>query len=105
MFNEGNSYQVPRDDAPRIADVFVNPNLPRPYLHAAVGRPRALYVLYPDETGREVLCRGAVLTYHELAEAERLTDQAWRERLDAAPPELPDWYQPIVGERTAPLAE
>jgi hypothetical protein len=102
MFYDGNSYLEPKDDAPRVADVLTNPREGR-YLHVGVGRPRALYVLYPYE-GREVVCRGAVLPYFELIESARMNDAEWRKRLDStSPPTAPTWLTPIIGSHTAPL--
>lgn len=51
MFYDGNSYVNPRDDAPRVVDVFSGP---QGHLHAGCGFPRVLYVLYPWE-GKELL--------------------------------------------------
>ena len=102
MLYDGNSYLEPNDDAPRVADILTNPREGR-YLHAGVGRPRALYVLYPYE-GREVLCRGAMLPYFELIESTRMNDAEWRKRLDStSPPAAPTWLTPIIGTHTAPL--
>jgi hypothetical protein len=77
MFYDGNSYSHPRDDAPRVVEVFARRG---EFLEVGIGRPRALYVLYPWQ-GKEVLCRGAVLPYHEFVHGERLTDANWRELL------------------------
>jgi hypothetical protein len=102
MLYDGNSYLVPNDDAPRVADILTNPNEGR-HLHVGVGRPRALYVLYPYD-GREVVCRGAVLPYFELIESSRMNDAEWRKRLDStSPPTAPTWLTPIIGTHTAPL--
>ncbi len=49
--------------------------------------------------GREILCRGAVLPYHELSGGTRLTDDAWLERLDEAIPEAPAWLRPILSDQ------
>jgi len=95
MLYGGNSYLTPRDDAPRIADVYYNPNVGQ-YLEVGIGRPRALYVLYPHR-GREVLCRGAVMPYYEFRHPSRLTDREWKARLDAPDrPSIPEWVKPIV---------
>ena len=94
MFYGGNLGLTPRDDAPRIVDVASDPQTGR-FLLVGTGRPRALYVLYPWGE-EEVLCRGAVLPYHELVDDVRLVDAAWRERLDAAQPEPPAWLRPIL---------
>jgi hypothetical protein len=94
MLYGGNSYKQPRDDAPRIVDVFTNPNAGRS-LHVGIGRARALYVLYPVKGG-EVLCRGAVLPYYEFPHAGPLDDRSWKALLDSdKPPDLPDWVKPI----------
>ena len=94
MFYEGNSWESPRDDAPRVVDVF---SARDGYLHVGVARPSAIYVRYPWQ-GRDVICRGAVLPYREFVNATRLTDQEWLERLtsDSAPP-APQWLSPILG--------
>ncbi|HUX15283.1 MAG TPA: DUF3160 domain-containing protein, partial [Phycisphaerae bacterium] len=108
MFYGGNSYVNPRDDAPRIVDVHSDPNSQR-VLEVGIGRPRAIYVLYPYKGG-EVLCRGAVMPYYEFPSGERLTDQEWKTLLDSeAAPELPEWVKPIIGpgmlRPTAPTKE
>ena len=88
MFYGGNSYGDAKDDAPRIVDVY------RRYgrsLSVGVARPRVLWVVYPWQ-GEEVLCRGAVLPYHEFASADRLTDKEWLKRLDSNDaPDPPRW--------------
>jgi hypothetical protein len=93
MFYGGNSYFSPRDDAPRIVDVFSSKSA---HLEVGIGRPRALYVLYPFG-GKEVLCRGAVLPYYEFTHSTRLDDRAWKALLDSPNcPAPPDWLQPIL---------
>jgi len=95
MLYGGNSYLTPNDDAPRVIDVFSNPNVRR-VLEVGIGRARALYVLYPV-AGGEVLCRGAVMPYYEFTHSARLTDKAWRARLDSrGRPAIPVWIAPIV---------
>ena len=92
MFYDGNSWQVPRDTAPRAVTVFSGEGS---YLHVATGRPRAIFVHYPvgDQT---VLCRGAVMSYYEFRENQRLDDQLWLGRIqaDKAPP-LPAFTAPV----------
>jgi hypothetical protein len=61
MFYQGNSYQTPCDDAPRITSIAYNPNTAR-YLEVGTGRPETIYVLYPYQ-GKTILCIGAVMTY------------------------------------------
>ena len=62
MLYGGNSYLTPRDDAPRVVDVYANPQ-ESGYLHVGIARPRKMYVLYPWK-GKTVLCEGAILPYY-----------------------------------------
>jgi len=95
MFYGGNSYYDPIDDAPRIVDVTYNQYYDK-YFKAGVGRPAALYVLYPTADG-EVLCQGGVLSYYEFPWPQPLTNEAWRELLDSADsPPPPAWLKPIL---------
>jgi hypothetical protein len=94
----GASGAIPPDLAPQVVPVWSNPTT-RATLHAAVGRPRWMWMLYPWE-GRPVLCRSAVLTYHEFVEPDghRVTDAEWKARLDSkTPPPQPVWLQPLFG--------
>ena len=87
-----------RDNAPRVADIFSNPQTMR-YLHAGVGRPHKLYVLYPWK-GNHVLCAGAVMPYYEFTHAERLTRDEWKILLDSEErPTSPKWFQPLESIR------
>lgn len=106
----GNLDDPPRDDCPRVVDVAdvtaIDAQTPeaaraRPLrLHAAIARPRAIYVLYPYE-GRPILCRGGVFPYHEFTHPDPLTDSDWRQMLDKgqAPP-VPQWVNPIFAPAT-----
>ena len=95
-FYFADAHHLPRDDAPRVADVHADPESGRVLL-VGIARPRALYVLYPWQ-GRDVLCLGAVLPYYELASPTRLTDAEWKSRLDGPDrPASPTWLSPLVG--------
>lgn len=120
MFYEGNSYVHPRDDAPKIVDVYSNINTGQ-HLHVGIARPRKMYVLYPWQ-GKTILCTGAVLPYYEFAHPTRLNDAEWKTLLgttkwqpkrsklqgfleafkpkDPAPPNMrpavPEWFKPIL---------
>ena len=92
-FYHDNAWLEPRDDAPRIVEIFHNPQVGK-RLHVATGRPLTLYILYAHE-GKNVLCRGGVMTYYESYSANRLTDSNWMRMLDShKPPERPDWALP-----------
>lgn len=95
MGYEHDAVESPKDDAPRWTAIAHDPVADR-NLAVAIGRPRALYVLYPWK-GARVLCCGAVMSYYEYAAPGRLTDQEWKARLDAdPPPRQPGWIQPLL---------
>jgi hypothetical protein len=95
MLYGGNAYLTPRDDAPRVVDVFANPEQGG-YLHVGVGRPRTLFVLYPWQD-KTVLCQGAVMPYYEFVEPARLDDRMWKEKLDSDKrPAVENWLSPFV---------
>jgi hypothetical protein len=97
MLYGGNSYVSPWDDAPRVVDVFSIPTA-RKHLLVGIGRPQAIWVLYPVK-GVEVLCRGAILPYHEFTHPDRLTDAGWRTLLGSAScPAPPAWVRPLMAE-------
>lgn len=94
----GSNGAIPPDRAPQTVPVWNIPST-NATLHVAVGRPRRMLVLYPWQ-GQQVLCRSAVLTYHEFTEPDgkRVTDAEWKARLDSAnPPRPPEWLQPLFG--------
>jgi len=85
----------PEDDAMRWTTVFHDP-VANQNLAVAIGRARALYVLYPWQ-GKTILCRGAVMSYYEYPSEKRLTDPEWKQLLDSsAAPAQPDWIRPLV---------
>ncbi len=97
----GTPYSMIPDDAPRIVAVYTavdDSTMQTSYLHAGIGRARALYVLYPFN-GVDILCKGAVLPYYEfVVEEGRLTDAEWKGILDGPDrPDVPSWLAPIIG--------
>ena len=77
-------------------------------LENAVGRVFEIYVVAPVE-GRLVLTKGGVFSHYEFTQplAERLTDEAWRAKLDAgAAPPLAAWTSGYLVTQNAaePLA-
>ncbi|MGB9633179.1 MAG: DUF3160 domain-containing protein, partial [Chloroflexaceae bacterium] len=77
-------------------------------LENAVGRVFEIFVVAPIE-GRLVLTKGGVFSHYEFTQplSDRLTDEAWRARLDAgeAPP-LAAWTESfmVAGNAAEPLA-
>lgn len=108
MLYGGNSYSTPNDDAPRIVNVFSNPDpTTLGHLEVGIGRPQTIFVLYPVKKG-EILCRGAVLPYYEFVHDAPLTDTEWKSLLDSGhSPKRPDWIAPIntPGSPAAPKPE
>ena len=94
MLYGGNSYECPHDDAPRIVDVFSNPQQGA-VLEVGIGRPHIMYLLYPY-LGRDVLCTGTVLPYYEFPSPDRLTDTDWLKQQDGPKAvAVPSWAAPI----------
>ena len=58
MFYGGNSYFCPKDNAPKVIDVYNNMFHKEKYLHVGIGRPRKIYVLYPWQKKTDLMCRG-----------------------------------------------
>ncbi|MDF7800288.1 DUF3160 domain-containing protein [Pontiellaceae bacterium B1224] len=125
MLYEGHAFMHPRDDAPRIVDVYSNINQGQ-HLQVGISRARKMYVLYPWQ-GETILCEGAVLPYYEFAHPTRLNDAEWilmlgsrkpepkrsmlekirntfkyRSRKEAEQPntrpEVPEWLKPILDD-------
>ncbi|QYM79116.1 DUF3160 domain-containing protein [Horticoccus luteus] len=88
----GDAYK-PEDDVPRWAE-YARDSAHDESFAAALGRPAALYVLYPWH-GRDILCTGAVIPYYEDHSTTRLTDAEWRAKLARpTPPPRAVWLEP-----------
>jgi hypothetical protein len=97
MLYDGNSWQGPRDDAPRITAVFNQPG--HGFLLAGVGRAREIRVLYPWK-GREIECHGAVMPFLEMHSDRHLTDAEWITILDGNErPRTPEWLKPVTSQK------
>ncbi|RKX39822.1 MAG: hypothetical protein DRP64_13675 [Verrucomicrobia bacterium] len=98
MFYDGNSYLHPRDDAPKIMDVYSNLTNTEKHLHVGVARARKMYVLYPWQ-GKTVLCEGAVMPYYEFTHTTRLNDADWKTMLDSRKrPAIPNWFNKVLDD-------
>jgi hypothetical protein len=75
-----------------VADVHTDGNS-KMVLEEAVGWVRLVLVAYKVPDGRILMGAGPVFSYHEFKHpmADRLTDESWRELLEANPPALPAW--------------
>jgi hypothetical protein len=106
MGYDSNEFNEVHDDAPRIADIYSDPQHGQ-VMEVGIGRPLLMYVLYPYED-KLILTHGAVLPYYEFSSADRLTDQSWADLL-ATPkaPAPPDWLshvtaKPLPAGKSAP---
>jgi hypothetical protein len=77
-------------------------------LEAGVGQLNRIYAAVPLE-GKLQIAQGGVFSYYEFIQprSDRLTDEAWRDRLAANPPPAPDWVSKFRlpgGKPTAALA-
>jgi|GEM_PF-951331 len=104
MLYRGQAWTHPSDDAPRIARLFSDPRSGA-VMHVGIGRPRLMYVLYPWQ-GREVLCRGVVMPYHETEAAKTLMDAEWFQQFEAdTRPPVPAWLKDWVPTQKVSLQE
>jgi len=95
MFYSGAALKHPADDAPRIARIASDPQNGS-VLQVGIGRPRLLLVLYPWQ-GKEILCQGVVMPYHEVREKQALTDAEWRQCQSGNSREgIPEWLRKLV---------
>jgi hypothetical protein len=80
-----------------VTDVYTNVQRGL-VLHEAVGRPMDLFATAPFAGATHVV-RGAMLSWYELTDPKRLTDDEWWERLSAPGADrslLPDWADRFV---------
>jgi hypothetical protein len=95
MLYRGQAMLHPPDDAPRIARIASDPRSGS-VLQIGIGRPRLLFVLYPWQ-GKEILCRGVVVPYHEVRDKQTLTDAEWRQRQQGDSRQgIPEWLREWV---------
>lgn len=85
MFYEGDTADEPDDDAPRVCEIGVDPRTNQ-RLQVGVGRPQAIFVLYPTPNG-PLLCRGAVLPYGQCLSDRPLTNDEWKQLSPVPRPE------------------
>ncbi len=77
-----------------VADVHTDGNTLQ-VLEEGVGYVDLLVVAYKLPDGRILIGAGPVMSYYEFKQPmqSRLTDEQWREMLQAKPPERPEWYE------------
>ncbi len=66
------------------------------FFHVGIGPVYEIYVAYPIN-GKLYLGRGAVFSYRELLDGQRLTDNEFREKLQANPElGIPKWMDGLI---------
>jgi len=80
-----------------IADVHTNGNTGA-VLEEGVGYVEMVVVAYKLPDGRILIGAGPVMSYYEFKQPmpDRLTDEKWREMLEANPPEKPEWVSTYI---------
>ena len=86
--------QIKQDPIPLVAAVSGYEN---EVLEAAIGNVNRIFVAVPLN-GKLHIAQGGVFSYYEFKQprSDRLTDEAWRERLVSNPPAAPFWYENLV---------
>ncbi|MFH0887316.1 MAG: DUF3160 domain-containing protein [bacterium] len=77
-----------------IADVHTDGNTKK-VLEEGVGYVRIMLAAYRHPKGHIILGVGPVFSYYEFKQpmSDRLTDEAWRNKLKSNPPALPEWIK------------
>ena len=100
FFGDYGLWMLGCDDDPRAASVVKT--VSGSTLIAASGHHQGIWVNYPWK-GKNVLCRGAVMTFYSFMAPEALNDTEWQERLNARPaPKPPEWLEPLAMPASQP---
>lgn len=80
-----------------VADVHTDGNTGT-VLEEGVGYVDMLVVAYKLPDGRILMGAGPIMSYYEFKQpmSDRLTDEKWREMLEANPPERPEWASTYI---------
>ncbi|MDR7665508.1 DUF3160 domain-containing protein [Methanosarcina sp. Z-7115] len=80
-----------------VADVHTDGNT-ETVLEEGVGHVEMLVVTYKLPDGRILIGAGPVMSHYEFKQPmqDRLTDEKWREMLEANPPEKPEWTSTYI---------
>jgi hypothetical protein len=80
-----------------VADVHTDGNT-EAVLEEGVGYVDMLVVAYKLPDGRILMGAGPVMSYYEFKQpmSDRLTDEKWREMLEANPPKRPEWASTYI---------
>ncbi|OLR64413.1 DUF3160 domain-containing protein [Peptoniphilus porci] len=65
--------------------------------HIGTGKPMEIYVIYPHE-GKLYMGRGAIFSYYEFINKDRLKDEKWQEMVYNDETDFPNWYNDLVTE-------
>jgi hypothetical protein len=81
-----------------VADVYTEPNvLTSLILEEGTGYVNMVIVAYKAPDGKVLLVAGPVMSHYEFKQPQdRLTDEKWREMLEANPPKRPEWTSTYI---------
>lgn len=65
--------------------------------HIGTGKPIEIYVIYPHD-GKLYMGRGAIFSYYEFINKNRLKDEKWQEMVYNDTTDFPNWYNDLVTE-------
>jgi hypothetical protein len=80
-----------------VADVHTDGNT-EAVLEEGVGYVDTMVVAYKLPDGRILIGAGPVMSHYEFKQPmqDRLTDEKWREMLEANPPKRPEWASTYI---------
>ena len=65
--------------------------------HIGTGKPMEIFVIYPYQD-KLYMGRGAIFSYYEFLNKERLTDEDWQKMVYDEETDFPNWYGDLVTE-------
>ena len=65
--------------------------------HIGTGKPMEIFVIYPYQD-KLYMGRGAIFSYYEFLNKERLTDEDWQKMVYDEGTDFPSWYKDLVTE-------
>lgn len=95
--NTDTGYNQPAGQMPELPVIAAVAGADQQVLSVGVGYVDRIYVLVPLENQWEI-AQGGIFSYYEFTQprAQRLTDDAWREKLATGEAQLPDWTTNLI---------
>jgi hypothetical protein len=95
--NTDTGYNIPTSKMPEVPVIAAVTGAQNSVLEVGVGKVDRIYVVVPLE-GRWEVAQGGIFSYYEFSQPrdQRLTDEAWREKLAGGSVEQPAWASNFV---------